>query len=149
MSILRRCLACKDWRACPGFEWYEPREIRWCFNQCLWVIQFMSILEIGEYPPDPTPTGYVGFGSKPQFRSGGNFITAAGLFAEIDWRLRRADGDGDTLKHEVQKLGVMNYLALSRAARNALAYVAGYKRKRKYGLWLSQRQYRAANKAIK
>jgi hypothetical protein len=146
---LRRCLSCRNWKSCNGYEWYAPTEIVFCFSQVIFLLIHLDILEVGEYPPDPTPTGYSALGGKPQFRSGGNFITAAGLFAEIDWRLRRADGDGDTLRHEVQKLGVTNYLALSRAARNALAYCAGYKRKRKYGLWLSQRQYRFAKQAIK
>jgi hypothetical protein len=147
---LRRCLSCKRWVGCPGFDWYEPREIVFCFPQVIFLIFHADILEIGEYPPDPTPTGYSALGGKPQFRSGGNFIAAAGLFAEIDWRLRRADGDGDTLRHEVQKLGVTNYLALSRAARNALSYVAGWKRKpAKYGRWLANRAYYRALRAAK
>lgn len=144
----RLCDNCRSWRGCPGYEFFEPREISFCFHQCVWLISVLDILEDGEYPPDPVPTGYAG-GDKPRFRSGGAFITAASLFAEIDWRLKRADGDGETLKHEVQQLGVTNYLNLSRAARNALSYVAGYKRKPKYGRWLANREYYRALRMVK
>jgi hypothetical protein len=95
------------------------------------------------WPPDPTPTGYVGM-NKPQYRDEASFTTSVRIFGELKLRLELAGwklwGDGDTLKSEV--LAGLTITELSRAARNALGYIAGEKRKRqKYGRWLAKKNY--------
>jgi hypothetical protein len=139
----RRCASCHSWGGCPGFEWYEPNEIQFCSNQIFFIIENLNALEIGEYPPNHENTGYTGGNSKPQFRSGGNFMTAATLFAEFDRRLKRTGKAGKTLIHEVTVLDAQRPDRLSQTARDALYYCAGRDAKRmSFAGWLAQRERR-------
>ncbi len=143
----RRCDNCRTWKYCRGYDWFQPFEIErnFCKLQVLFLIGIVETLEIGEYPPDPAPTGYVG-GNTGGFRSGARFQRPADLYSELTSRISRTGKDGDTLLHEVRHLGATLH-NLSQAARNALGYCCGEKRKRqKYGIWLSRRKYRPAKK---
>jgi len=145
----RRCDKCRSWLGCQGYNWYQPYEIEdnGCRQQLIWIITNLDGLARGEYPPDPQGSGYVG-DNKPIFRSGGKFHTARDIYDEYNPRLERAGEDGETLIHEVHQGLGLNELA--KAARNALNYCAGYKRKkRRYGIWLSTRTYRLARKSVK
>jgi hypothetical protein len=72
------------------------------------------------------------------------FVAVSDLWAEFEFRLSRCGRDGQTLVHEVRELGVYEPSKLSQAARDALGYVAGRKRKvLDYRDWLNQRVRRA------
>ena len=138
----RRCLGCRTWHLCSGYNFYLPAEIesQFCKHHVLFLLVHLDVLEDGEYPPDPAPTGYIG-GNKPIFRAGARFQRPADLFSEITARLERTGMDGDTLIHEVQTFNA-NLLQLSQAARNALNYCCGNNRKNSsYPRWLRNRRY--------
>jgi hypothetical protein len=66
---------------------------------------------------------------------------SAEYHAEITLRLARTGSDGETLVHEVQTFNA-GYQYLSRAARDALSYVSGARRKGNYKHWLGNRKHR-------
>jgi hypothetical protein len=72
-----------------------------------------------------------------------SFVAFSDLMAEFDYRVIRTGRDGETLKHEVRELNVYQFQQLSQAARDAVNYIVGVKRKRmEYQKWLNQRQRR-------
>lgn len=140
----RLCPSCRDWRKCSGYNYYLPAEIEanFCFYQCIWIIDYRESLSDGKYPPDPTPTGYVG-SSFSGIRAGAKFLRPAEIVAEFDRRLKRTGKAGKTLIHEVTMLDAQRPDRLSQTARDALYYCAGRDSKRlTFNNWLKQREYR-------
>jgi len=145
----RRCDKCRTWRFCRGYIFYEPFEIErnYCKHQIIFLIEHLSILEIGEYPPDPQYSGYTDAGHKPIF--GPKKHTPESLFSEVTLRLPLTGDDGDTLTHEIQSFNA-TLPQLSQSAKNALGYICGTKpKKMRYGEWLSGRKYSLNIKVLK
>jgi hypothetical protein len=143
LTGLTDCDCCKN--PCPSIhtDYHPINEIRFCRVQVLWLIEYIDILRDGNYPKQPKETGYVDsiIQRRPSQEAG--FVNAALVAAELDARLQATKKDGETLEHEVRVLGVDVYELLSPAARNALGYCSGWKRKRlKYSAWFKQGNYR-------
>lgn len=106
------------------------------------------MLTDGVYPPDPTPTGYVGSNTSG-FRSGAKFLRPAELVAEFDRRLKKTGRAGKTLIHEVTILDAQRPERLSQTARDALYYVAGRDAKRTgFTTWLAIRDYKRRQRLV-
>ena len=125
---MKDCRKCRDFRNCPGKDWYEVGEIKFCSNQVIWLITHLGMLKVGNYPPDPRGTGYIDPGilvrrGKPR----AYFETPCQLAAEVEWRLEQTGHDGKQLVEEI--LSQDTFMGFSRQARRALAYISGFNRK--------------------
>ncbi len=141
---MKPCQSCSSWAGCSGKSWYSISELRFCRFQTQWVINnFLTvdgdaIVVINDlWPPEGRETGYT---DGPQ-----HFISAHAAFerpmqivAEVHWRLERTKQDGKLLV-----LQVKSDVNLGQAARDALAYCSGWRRKRLgYSAWKKQRNWR-------
>lgn len=136
-------------------DWYSPHSIRFSKSQVKWLIPLLPMLRNGEYPPNPTVTGYVEQSGKPQFRPGARFETPAGLAAELDIRIQRAGLDGLLLEllysgDPDDELFIIQHIALAlgedierveKRLKQALTYISGDGRKeRSYKQWIGHRK---------
>ena len=134
----RRCDKCRNWKTCPGlYIYFEPREIKWCWHQVIWLIRNKDCLDEYLYPPDPfageaAESGHSGVNVSKK--------TVENIKAELDLRLTATGRDGETLVHELTALGA-TWTNLSYAARTALIYSVGKRRRQKFGEWKSDREY--------
>ena len=114
-------------------DWHSPGEIRYTREEMIWGIQWLSFLEVGEWPPDYKETGYTG--SKGGRSTKTKFLPAALFFAEITARLKSTKEAGEALVDEIQS-GITDYEGLSRPAKRALNYISGWRRRRQtYSQW--------------
>ena len=121
-------------------DWYSPGEIRYTRGQMLWGILHLSLLEIGDWPPDHKVTGYTG--SQGSRNTKTKFLPAALFYAEITERLKTTGEAGEALVDEVQS-GITEYEGLSRPAKRALNYVSGWRRRKQtYSQWKALQKYR-------
>ncbi len=132
-------------------------------DQVIFVLENWATLEEGKWPRDPREVGYSEtpqelkgqkFRTSQRFRKAvAPFQTAADIWAEIDFRLKKCGQDGEwlldyfalgkDLEAIARSAGVDLYEVNKRTSR-ALKFVSGYKRKRRpYGQWY-QRNYTAA-----
>jgi hypothetical protein len=138
---------CRDWNSCGGREWYEMRDIQYCRNQVLFLLQLIDYLPDGwqtvaDWPKDPhqAETGYSDVLVQTSPSSHANYEAELVITAELIHRLERTGKDGRLLLFESR---TRELTELSQDARNALNYVAGWKRKSlKYSFWLRQRNHR-------
>ena len=122
---------CKSWGDCKGYEIYNLSDIQFCRAQILWLLKGDT-----EFDKDDSP------GSR-RVKPHATFVVISDLMAEFSFRLGKTGRDGETLVHEVERLNVYEYRQLSQAAKDALNYIAGGKRKRLlYSRWLAQRARR-------
>lgn len=122
---------CRSWGKCQGFDDYHLWHIIPCKAQVVWLLAGECEFVRNEAP-----------GSR-RVLPHASFVPLADLRAEVDYRLDRTGRDGETLVHEVRVLGVRRFPALSQAARDAVNYIAGRKRKRmSYRRWIDQRERR-------
>lgn len=150
MSV-RPCHVCREWRSCPGYPHFTPAEIesRFCYYHVLFILRHREILERGEYPPDPTPTGYTGYGDT-RYHAGAKFTRPIEIIAEVDRRLKRTGRAGRTLEHEITVLNAWRPELLSAEARDALYYCCGRDAKRKgFAGWRSGRAWKRRNRETK
>jgi len=135
---LRECPSCKiearenkngrNWGDCTGYEGYELKDIIPCKAQVIYLLRSDYEILGGNTP-----------GSR-HGRPNAAFVSISDLRAEFEARLSRTGRDGETLFHEVRNLGVFQYKDLSQAAKDAVNYICGSKRKRLlYSRWLAQR----------
>ena len=122
---------CKRWGDCPGYQDYQLSDIQLCRVQVIFLLK----PEV-EFVTEDSP------GSR-RIKPHASFTAVSDLWAELEYRLKATKRDGQTLQHEIGILGVYDYKSLSPAARDALNYISGNKRKfLKYNDWLSQRNRR-------
>lgn len=123
-----RPCSCKNWGNCKGYEIYYLNEIIPCKAQIIWLIK-------GDIEFDTDDSQ----GSR-RVRPHASFVALSDLVAEFELRLGRTGRDGETLCHEIRNLNVYEYRNLSQAAKDAVNYISGIKRKRYlYSRWLAQR----------
>ena len=135
---MSECRECKEWKGCPGKEWYHYGEICWCPQQVFWLLKFEEIIHQGEWPaPDATAPG----GMSGKTLTEAAFVKVILIIAELDCRIEQAGWRGKVLVGECYKLEKMMYL--SDDAKDALYYVAGWKRKdTNFSQWRRQKRYR-------
>jgi hypothetical protein len=132
------CQRCKSWKGCPGKDWYGFHEIHWCVQQVFWLLKFADTLRAGQWvTPDATADLSVrGKGISTE----ASFTKAVLVIAELDYRLKKTGWKGKLLAEEAKNREKMMYL--SDDAKDALYYVAGWKRKdRNFSEWLKDRRY--------
>lgn len=130
------CRKCKRWRGCPGKDWYNYGEIRWCPLQVIWILQNAETLRAGIYPPRHENSG-----ESRQLRGEGYFVKPVSIIIEVDERLKRTGSQGELLVTQVEDGRTLG--TLSDGAWEVLMYVKGNKRKRKsFSAWKKERKYR-------
>lgn len=135
------CRHCKGWAGCPGNDWYSFGQIRWCPQQVFWILKHAYILEAGNWPDQPRE------GKSQVVPHEGYFVKAALVLAQVKYRLKWTGWRGRLLAEEAINREKMLYL--SGDAKSALYYISGGKpRKRKFGAWLADRDYRKSDKNI-
>ena len=119
-------------------DFYAPREIRFTRAQVLWLIKNLSTLRSGYWPTEAS--SYIDLPlRKKTSKSGAYFTTPVEYAAEIESRLERAGTSGLILLlkegcEDMTIASLSTYFRVSewvihRRRRQALAYVAGWKRK--------------------
>jgi len=134
------CRKCRDWKGCPGKEFFTYPEIQFCIHQMVWLIKNAEVMRKGDWPAEPDDN--VG---TQQFTDEATFTKAVLIIAEVDSRLEET---GDAGKHLVDVLmaGVETY-NLSQNPRDALYYISGWNRKRiSFNKWRWQRDHRKEGK---
>ena len=124
--------------------YYKPSEIRFSRPQMLWLIEWLPVLEVGEYPKDPKDSGYT---ESPHVQTSHSshapFETAAQIYAEVTDRLKSTGESGEVLVHEVQH-GLDVYELLSPPAKKALNYISGWRRREQsFARFVAQNNYRS------
>ena len=137
MSEHEDCRRCRDWKGCPGKEWFGYHEIRWCPQQVFWLLKYADILHTGEWPvPDATVAG----GMRGKSITEAAFVKVILVIAELDSRLSKTSWRGRLLAEECKNREMMVFL--SNDAKDALYYVVGWRRKdRNFSGWLKDRRY--------
>ena len=122
---------------CAHVEYYTPGMLWYCRPQMMCGIEWLDLLEEGDWPRDPKETGYNEAGHVQKSVSlKAKFLPAANFFSEITDRLKSTGSSGETLVWELQH-NTGEYNQLSPAARRALNYISGYRRRRQpFGRWL-------------
>ena len=118
-------------------DFYVPRVIRFTRAQVLWLIKNLATLRSGYWPTEPS--SYVDLPlRKKTSKSGAYFTTPVEYAAEIESRLEQAGINGLILLAiegwDVTVASLASYFRVSgwviqRRRRQALAFVAGWKRK--------------------
>ena len=54
------CEKCSDWKSCPGYESYQPADIKFCPHQVKWLLENYEEIEKGNWPSD----GLVSYGDR-------------------------------------------------------------------------------------
>ncbi len=149
-----RSVRCRDWEGCPGRDWYSLHDNQYCRQQCIWIIDNCIEYSGGKYqsmgwPPEDKPeTGYNDTPVQHSTPANASYERPIQEIVEVIKRLERTGKDGRLLLVEIKnaelKLKGESYRQqYSQEARNALSYVAGWKRKhRSYRQWLADRQYK-------
>lgn len=126
-------------------EHYSPRDIFFTREQMIWLIEWLSELEKGNWPPYPRDTGYTEM-TQSSHSHRAPFETAAQFFCEVTARMFPTDENGKiidralheasgVLKWEVQH-GLTDYALLCPAAKKALNYISGWRRRKNpYSKW--------------
>lgn len=124
----RRCLECRtkaDRRGCRGFEWYSIPEIKFCWAQCKWLLEHLEEIKVGEWPTESVETGYIDRPARGRYQTGAYFERSCQIAAEVEVRLEATGKAGQLLYAQIKA-----ELSLTLEAREALAYIVGWRRKR-------------------
>ena len=133
------CRDCRNWRGCPGREWFSYSDIQWCSHQVFWLLKYAEILHQGQWPV-PDERAEVGLHGKKVIPEA-PFAKVIAIIAEVDYRLQRTGVKGELLAEQAVNREKMLYL--SARAKDALYYISGWKRKdRSFTDWLKDRRYR-------
>lgn len=132
------------WKGCPGKEWFDFGEIRWCPQQNFWLLKYADILHAGEWPtPDVTVAG----GMRGMKVTEAAYVKVVIAIGEVDDRLKKTGWRGRLLAEECKNKEMMD--DLSNDAKDALYYVAGWRRKETdFNDWRKKRRYRVHQKVV-
>lgn len=121
------------WKGCPGKDWYDYGDIRWCPLQVVWILQNAASLDAGIYPEQYK-------GHSRQLRAEGYFAKAKLVIGELRQRLELTDNHGELLITQVEDGRILSTLSLG--AYEILMYVKGWRRKsQSFHAWQRQRRY--------
>jgi len=139
------CRKCRDWKGCPGKEWFGYHEIRWCVQQVFWILKYADILHEGQWPaPDATAPG----GMRGKSVTEAAFAKVVLVIAELDSRLSKTGWRGRLLAEECKNREMMMFL--SNDAKDALYYVVGRgRRELPFNDWRKQRNYRRGEQKVR
>ncbi len=120
-----------------GKDFYVPSEIRFTRQQVLWLIKNLPTLRSGYWPTEAS--SYIGIPGRKSGKHKAYFETPVEYAAEIQSRLERAHGQGGLILLAIEgwDMTVASLAAyfklpewvILRRRRQALAYVAGWRRK--------------------
>lgn len=111
-------------------EWYSPGEVHFDRRSALWIIQNLSLLSSGHWPPEAT--NYVDT-ARGRSASKATFTTPIEYAAEIEVRMEVCGQDGLILEaiecwgkteESMSKYLKMPLWSIRKRLKNALAYVA-------------------------
>ncbi len=130
--------------------YYKPSEIRFSREQMLWLIEWLSVLKEGTWPPNPQGSGYTEIASVQKSSSHhAGFETPCQFAAEIESRLKSTGESGEVLVHEVQH-GLDVYELLSPPAKKALNYISGWRRRsRPFYKWCYDQRQKADKSPVR
>lgn len=131
------CRECKDWRGCPGKEWFSYADIRWCSQQIFWILKYAETLHKGQWP---TPDAAVDSSVRGKAVSTeATFAKAIRIIAEVDARLTKTGWRGRLLAEECVNREKMLYL--DDDAKDALYYISGRRKDRDFWKWRKDKRY--------
>ena len=121
-------------------RWYAPKEITFTRDQIFFLIENLSLLKDGLYPPDYLGSGYTG-GDRGSINTHAPFEMPCQFAAEIDSRLDSTGLFGKLLVAEIT--AGLQLWQLSSESKLALNYCSGWRRRRMTFLeWKKQSLYR-------
>lgn len=139
MSEHEDCRKCRDWKGCPGKEWYSYQDIRWCHQQVFWLLEREDKLSEGLWPtPDATADpGVRGRNTSTE----ASFTKAVLIIAELRERLKTTGWRGRLLVEQCKNRETIDYL--DGDVKPALDYVSGWRRKETpFNVWQAKKRYR-------
>jgi hypothetical protein len=137
------CRDCRDWRGCPGKEWYSYSDICWCAQQNFWLLKYAKILQGGDWPTpeimaDPSIRG-------KKARTDAGFVRAVLAIGEVNKRLTQTGWRGRLLAE--QCINRETIFDLDYDIREVLYYISGWSRKETdFNVWRAVKRYRKYNK---
>lgn len=138
------CDKCRKPCLSPNADYYAISQIRYCRPQLFFLIENLDLLQDGIYPDAHIETGYtdnVDPCVQRQVSHGTGFVDAALIYADVSSRLRACRRDGQTLEHEIKIVHLDYYEILSPAAKSALNYISGWRRRKmRYSVWLAKQK---------
>lgn len=144
----RNCQKYKLYKECIGKEWFDYNELRFCRWQCIWIIEHLPELKIGEWPMPPLGNPDIDIAIKKQFRSEAYFTKACEIAAEVEARLALTKADGAILYWQI-KAGKTEYQDLAPESKMALNHISRWDMwknfRMPYSVWKAQRKYKSAN----
>jgi hypothetical protein len=117
------CRKCRQWKGCPGKEWYHYGEIRWCPQQIIWIYQHADVFRAGDWVARNVESG----GSR-QIHCEAYFVKAGIAIAELDARAEGMEDRGELLITQIEDGRTLE--TLSPGARAQLMYLKGKNRKK-------------------
>lgn len=133
------CHSCKQWKHCPGKDWYHYGEIRWCVWQVIWTLANAGMLLAGHWPKDPEGSDGDRSGKK-QVKTEASFAKVIEIIAEVNDRLKQVGTQAELLITQIED--GRNFSTLSNGAMEVLMYVKGKDRKRTgFKKWLREIYY--------
>lgn len=130
------CRKCRQWKGCPGKDWYHWGEIRWCVRQIIWILRHADTFRAGEWVARHEESG-----ESRQLHPEAYFVKAVLIIAEVEKRLETTGVAGKLLV--AQSKVVDNLDMIDDEAWEALMYVSGWNPKAMpFKDWRKQRRYR-------
>jgi hypothetical protein len=117
------CRKCRQWKGCPGKEWYHYGEIRWCPQQIIWIYQHADVFRAGDWV-----ARNVELGGSRQIHCEAYFVKAGIAIAELDARAEGMEDRGELLITQIEDGRTLE--TLSPGARAQLMYLKGKNRKK-------------------
>lgn len=133
------CRSCKMWKGCPGQDWYDFGDIRWCPHQIIWILQNAGDLDAGVWPEE------FKMHSK-QISAEAYFVKAKLTIGEVKYRLETTDNQGEMLITQVEDGRTLEATSstkgISAGAHEIVIYVKGWRRKAMgFRAWQRKRKY--------
>jgi len=135
---------------------YSYKEFTFTLEQVKWALANLSTLKNGEWPREPTGSGYQDWAFKSKgTKTEASFVKPALIAAEIEIRLENAGQDGAMCKMEyiygedegsIARHWHLPVWVIQRRIDRALNYCCGWKRKKmRYSGWSKQKDYRRSS----
>lgn len=126
--------------------WWKPSDVKFTRDQVRWLIFMLPILKTGRWPRDPNQNTTDAFGKSQTVSFHAPFENPCMFAAEIEQRLERTGLSGKLLYYQLRN--DCTWVELEKAAKDALYYCCGWRRKSTpFTIWKSQRVYRLKKRA--